>query len=55
LREDVTLLNKMKIQDTLQKCNGNVSKASAMLGISRETLHNRIKKYDIDVQQYRKK
>lgn len=55
LREDVTLLNKMKIQDTLQKCNGNVSKASAVLGISRETLHNRIKKYDIDVQQYRKK
>ena len=55
LRDDVDLLNKMKIQDTLQKCNGNVSKASALLGISRETLHNRIKKYDIDVQQYRRK
>lgn len=55
LRDDVDLLNKMKIQDTLQKCNGNVSKASAQLGISRETLHNRIKKYDIDVQQYRKR
>lgn len=55
LREDVTLLNKLKIQDTLQKCSGNVSKASAVLGISRETLHNRIKKYEIDVQQYRKK
>lgn len=55
LREDVTLLNKLKIQDTLQKCNGNVSKASAMLGISRETLHTRIKKFDINVQQYRKR
>jgi len=55
LRDDVDLLNKMKIQETLQKCNGNVSKASAQLGISRETLHNRIKKYEIDVQQYRRR
>jgi transcriptional regulator of acetoin/glycerol metabolism len=30
-----------------------VSKAAAMLGISRETLHNKIRRYGINTHEYR--
>jgi len=53
LKEDAEKHNKMKIEETLKACNGNVSKSAALLGVSRETLHNKIKKYDIDAQQFR--
>ncbi|HRP02294.1 MAG TPA: sigma-54 dependent transcriptional regulator [Candidatus Kapabacteria bacterium] len=55
LKEDAEKHNKFKIEETLKTCNGNVSKSAALLGVSRETLHNKIKKYDIDTQQYRVK
>ncbi len=55
LREDVDMLNKIKIEDVLEANKGNVSKAAAKLGISRETLHNRIKKHGIDVSRFRRK
>lgn len=55
LKEDVERLNKLKIEDVLSSCNGNVSKASNILGISRETLHTRIRKYEIDVEKYRRR
>ncbi len=53
LKEDAEKHNKLKIEETLKACNGNVSKSAALLGVSRETLHNKIKKYDIDAQQFR--
>lgn len=42
-----------KIEKVLEKTAGNVSKAAAILGISRETLHTRIKKNGIDVAKFR--
>ena len=53
LKEDLQKVDKQKIEATHEKCNGNVSKSAALLGISRETLHNKIRKYDIDVQIFR--
>lgn len=55
LKEDIEEVDKKKIETTLLLTNGNVSKSAAKLGVSRETLHSKIRKYDIDVQQYRKK
>lgn len=55
LKEDLAEVDKKKIESILQKCNGNVSKSAALLGISRETLHNKIRRYDIDVQLFRVK
>jgi len=55
LKEDLAEVDKKKIENILQKCNGNVSKSAAMLGISRETLHNKIRRYEVDVQLFRVK
>lgn len=54
LKEDLEQVDKRKIESMLELCKGNVSKSAAQLGISRETLHNKIRKYDIDVSYYRK-
>jgi arginine utilization regulatory protein len=53
LKEDLALVDKKKIESTLAKCKGNVSKTAASLGVSRETLHNKIRKYDINIKDYR--
>jgi two-component system, NtrC family, nitrogen regulation response regulator NtrX len=53
LRDEIAAVDKQKIEKTLERTFGNVSKAAAILGISRETLHNKVRKYEIDVQQYR--
>ncbi len=53
LKEDIAHLDKKKVEATLEKTGGNVSKAAAQLGISRETLHNKIRKYEINTQQFR--
>ncbi|MFN6135665.1 MAG: helix-turn-helix domain-containing protein [Bacteroidota bacterium] len=45
--------DRSKIEHALTRTAGNVSKAAAILGMSRETLHNRIKKNGIDVAGYR--
>lgn len=45
--------DKEKIEKALEKTAGNVSKAAAVLGISRETLHTKIKKNGIDIAKYR--
>ena len=53
LRDDLAMVDRMKIEKTLERTNGNVSKSAAILGVSRETLHNKIRKYGIDVQSFR--
>ncbi|MCU0329543.1 MAG: sigma-54 dependent transcriptional regulator [Candidatus Kapabacteria bacterium] len=53
LRDDLAMVDRLKIEKTLERTAGNVSKAAAILGVSRETLHNKIRKYGIDVQTYR--
>jgi DNA-binding NtrC family response regulator len=55
LKEDLAELDKKKVESTLERTNGNVSKAAALLAISRETLHNKIRKYDINTQLFRNK
>lgn len=55
LKEDIEEVDKRKIESILDACKGNVSKSAVHLGISRETLHNKIRKYGIDVQLFRAK
>ncbi|MCL2040336.1 MAG: sigma 54-interacting transcriptional regulator [Bacteroidetes bacterium] len=55
LKEDMAEINKIKIQNTLMNTRGNVSKAAALLGISREAVHLKINKYNINVKDFRKK
>lgn len=55
LREDLAELDKKKIETMLERTQGNVSKAAALLSISRETLHNKIRKYEINAQIFRDK
>jgi two-component system, NtrC family, nitrogen regulation response regulator NtrX len=55
LKEDLASVDRQKIESVLRMSNGNVSKSAAQLGISRETLHNKIRRYEIDVSQFRKK
>lgn len=55
LRDDIARADRMKIEATLERCKGNVSKASALLGVSRETLHNKIRRYGINTHDFRSK
>lgn len=55
LKDEMARMDQLKVEKTLERTNGNVSKAAAILGVSRETLHNKIRKYEIEVQSYRKK
>lgn len=55
LKDDLAIADKLKIAKTLEMCKGNVSKTAAVLGISRETLHNKIRRYGIDTHSYRTK
>jgi len=55
LKDDLAMVDKMKIEKTLERTKGNVSKAAAILDVSRETLHNKIRKYEIDVASFRAK
>ncbi len=55
IKSDVERVEKLKIERTLEACFGNVSKAAASLGVSRETLHNKIRKYGINPNIYRKR
>ncbi len=55
LKEDIEEVDKKKVEATLSLTNGNVSKAAAKLGVSRETLHSKIRKYNIEVSNYRVK
>lgn len=55
LKEDLAEVDRIKIENTLKLNNGNVSKSAALLDVSRETLHIKIRKYGIDVTKFRKK
>jgi DNA-binding NtrC family response regulator len=55
LKEDLANVDRMKIESTLEYTSGNVSKAAAILDVSRETLHNKIRRYEINPQVYRTK
>ena len=55
LKEDLAEVDKMKIRETLAKTSGNVSKAAVLLAVSRETLHNKLRKYGISASEYRRK
>lgn len=55
LRDDIARADQMKIEATLERCKGNVSKAAAILSISRETLHNKIRRYGINTHDFRAK
>jgi DNA-binding NtrC family response regulator len=55
LKDDLARVDKLKVEKTLERTGGNVSKAAAILGVSRETLHNKIRKYGIEVDAFRGK
>jgi len=55
LKEDLAQMDKKKIEATLESNFGNVTKSASSLGVSRETLHNKIRKYGINVQNFRAK
>ncbi|NLO18439.1 MAG: sigma-54-dependent Fis family transcriptional regulator [Ignavibacteria bacterium] len=55
LQEILDAADKEAIEQALDESNGNVSKAAVQLGVSRETLHLKIKKYDIKTEVFRKK
>lgn len=55
LKEDLAAVDKLNIENALRENNGNVSKTAALLGVSRETLHIKIRKYGINTQKYRKR
>ncbi|HPD33774.1 MAG TPA: sigma-54 dependent transcriptional regulator [Candidatus Kapabacteria bacterium] len=54
LKEDLAAVDKVNIENALRENNGNVSKTAALLGVSRETLHIKIRKYGINTQKFRK-
>ena len=47
------ILEKRILNTTLSNVNGNVNKASALLGVSRRTLYRKFEKYDIDPSNFR--
>lgn len=42
-------LEKGAVEEALRKCGGNVTQAAAMLGVTRQTLYRRIKKFGITI------
>lgn len=42
-------VEKALILEALQKCENNISKSSEMLGLKRQTLQHKLKKYDINI------
>ena len=43
----LVVLEQMEIKKALRICKGNMSKAASKLGISRNALYNKVKRYDI--------
>lgn len=55
LKADEDELKKQRVISTLTETNGNVSKAAAQIGISRETLHQWMKKFNIESRDFKRK
>jgi len=55
LKESLANTDKKKIIASLEVNKGNVSKTAAQLGVSRETLHNKIRKYELNIKNFRLK
>ena len=49
ITENISLeaIEKAHIEKIIEKCNGNISRAAEILGIGRNTLYRKLKKYDI--------
>ncbi|MFY8001952.1 MAG: sigma-54-dependent transcriptional regulator [Candidatus Kapaibacteriota bacterium] len=55
IKADEDELKKQRVIATLTETSGNVSKAAAQMGISRETLHTWMKRYNIESREFKKK
>ena len=41
------VLDESKVREAVERCNGNISAAAKMLGVSRPTLYAKMKKYGL--------
>jgi len=53
LREAVAGFERLFLIKKLAQCRGNITRLSALLGMSRKTLHTKLEQYGVDANQYR--
>ena len=54
IREETEELKKQRLIDALSQTKGNITKATEILDVSRETVHQWMRKYGIEREQFRK-
>ena len=52
-KSDPVFKERETVQEALQLTCGNISKAAGALGVSRPTLHDLLRRHEIDVARYR--
>lgn len=50
----IRCIERMLIEKALKRCDANQVMAAKMLGLNRNTIHNKIKKLNIDVQRFKR-
>ena len=50
----IRCVERMLIEKALERCDANQVMAAKMLGLNRNTIHNKIKKLNIDVQRFKR-
>jgi len=55
LKETLNFYERKYIIELLKFCNGNISKASTIANIARQNMHLKLKQYNIDIGEFRKK
>lgn len=55
LKYHLMVYERFLISDALRKANGNCARAAKILGTTQRVINYRIKKYEIDYRQFRKK
>jgi|GEM_PF-3531577 len=55
LKYHLMVYERFLITDALRKTNGNCSRAAEVLGTTERVIGSRIRKYEIDYRQFRKK